>query len=81
MGYYCKAKKGNNQSGFAIDKHRSSQWKVCKHSSTCLKGPLKVGMGDIENFAYDYYEYHDYCFHYIFTENWLQKCQTNLKCT
>ena len=31
-----------------------------------------LGMGDIEIFAYDYcedHDYHDYCFHSIFTEN------------
>ena len=37
-------------------------------------------MGDIEIFIRDYckQEYHDYYFHYIFTENRLQTCYTGL---
>ena len=27
-----------------------------------------------------YHNYHDYCFHSIFTENWLQAWQTVVKC-
>ena len=28
----------------------------------------------------EYHDNHDYCFHSIFTENYIQMCQTVLKC-
>ena len=28
----------------------------------------------------EYHDYHNYCFHFIFTGNWLQTCEAVLRC-
>ena len=50
---------------------------MCREVASACQKLSRVGMGDIEILVYtytiivkqEYHDYHDYCFHYIFTKN------------